>query len=92
MRIFFGGPAVGGPACVANAIGAFKGLIAKDFFKILQLAGGAANLQQCAAAAYGDAGRVIAAVFEPAKTLNDDGNDLFLAYVSDDSTHVLVPM
>ena len=88
MGIFFGGAAVGGPAGVADAEGAVEGMLAQNFFEIAQLAGGAADFEQgCVGAADGDAGGVVAAVFEAAQALNDDGDDLLTADVADDSAH-----
>ena len=45
MGIFFGGAAVGGPAGVADAEGALEGMLAEDFFKIAEFAGGAADFE-----------------------------------------------
>ena len=65
MGVFFCGAAMGCPAGVADAEGAFEGMLAEDFFKIGELAGGAAQFERGAGgAADGDAGRVVTAVFE----------------------------
>ena len=88
MGVLFSGAAVGGPAGVADAEGAVEGMFAQDFFQVVQLAGGAAHLEKSAVgAADGDAGRVVAAVFEAPQPLDDDGNDLLSADVADDSAH-----
>src|SRR5215469_2801780 len=92
VRVFFGRTAVGSPASVADAVGSFKWLITKGFLEVMQLAGGAAHLQQGAGASHGNARRVIASIFEPAKTLNDDRDDPFLPYVTYNSTHARNPM
>jgi hypothetical protein len=79
---------MGGPAGVADAVGAFERVFAQDLFEMHELAGSAADLENWAGgAADGDAGRVIAAVFEPAKALDDDRNDFFRTDVSDDAAH-----
>jgi hypothetical protein len=75
MRVFFGGAAVSGPASVADAVGAVEWLEADGLFQVSQLAFCPADLQALAVAGDGDAGRVVAAVFEPAQTVDDDGND-----------------
>ena len=51
MRVLFGGPAVRGPAGVADAVGAVERLQADGLFQVAQLAFGAANLQALAIAA-----------------------------------------
>ena len=51
MGVFFGGAAVGGPAGVADAVGAVERLQADGFFQVAQLAFGAADLQAVAIAA-----------------------------------------
>ena len=90
VGVFFGGAAVGGPAGVADAVGAVDGRGGDDGFEVAELAGGAAEFERGGVrgrAAYGDAGGVVAAVFEAAQTFNDDGDDRFGADVTDDSTH-----
>ena len=91
MRILFRGAAVGCPARVADAVGAFKGMLADDFFQIAQLARSAPKFQWAVAAiADGDAGRVIAAVLQSPKPFNDDRNGFLRAYIADNSTHALL--
>jgi len=88
VGILFGGAAVGGPAGVADAEGAVDGLFVEDGFEVAELAGGAAELEAAGAAGNGDAGGVIAAVFETAQPLDDDGHRRLGANVSDDSAHI----
>ena len=65
-----------------------RGCSREDFFEVGELAGSAADLEKSAVgAADGDAGRVVAAVFEAPEPLNDDRNDLLTADVADDSAH-----
>ena len=47
MSVLFRGAAVGGPARVADAIGAIERLQADHLFQVAQLAFGAAHLQPC---------------------------------------------
>ena len=78
---------MGGPAGVADAVGAIERLEADGLFQVAQLAFGAANLQLVSVAGDGDSGRVVAAIFQPPQAINDDRNDLLFADVSDDATH-----
>ena len=88
MGVFFGGTAVRGPAGVADAESAVEGMFAQHFFEVAQLAGGAADFEQRGVgSADGDAGRVIAAVFETAQAFNDDWNNFLTADITDDSAH-----
>jgi hypothetical protein len=72
VGVFFGGASVGGPAGVADAVGTVERMFAQDLFEVDELALGAADLN-CGAggAADGDAGGVIAAIFEAAQALDD---------------------
>ena len=87
--VFFGGAAVSGPAGVADAEGAVDGRVVDDGFEVAELAGGAAEFEAGGASGYGDAGGVVTAVLEAAKTFNDDGDDRLRTNVSNDSTHGL---
>ena len=88
VGVLFGGAAVGGPAGVADAVGAVDGVVVEDVFEVAELAGGAAELEAVAIAGDGDAGRVVAAVLEAAQSLNDDGDDFStVADVTDDAAH-----
>ena len=87
VGVFFGGAAVGGPAGVADAEGAVEGGVGDDGFEVAELAGGAAEGEAFGASGYGDAGGVVAAVFEAAQAFNDDGDDGLGTDVTDNSTH-----
>ncbi len=64
------------------------GCVGEDGFEVAELAGGAAELARpSGAAGDGDAGGVVAAVFEAAQAFHDDGDAGFGADVTDDSTH-----
>ena len=70
VGVLFGGAAVGGPAGVADAEGAVERMFAQNFFQVGELAGSAANLENgVGGAADGNAGRVVAAIFQAAQAL-----------------------
>ena len=78
VGVLFRGAAVGGPAGVADAVGAVERRGLDGGFEVAELAGGAAEVEGVrvfGGAADGDAGGVVAAVFEAAETFNDDGDD-----------------
>src|SRR5882757_5918748 len=87
MSVFFGGAAVGGPAGVADAEGAVNRGVGDDGLEVAELAGGAAEGQAFGSPGYGDAGGVVAAVFEAAQAFNNDGDDGLGTNVTDNSTH-----
>jgi hypothetical protein len=73
---------------VTDAEGASEGVVGDESFEVAELAGGAAELELAVGGAGdGDAGGVIAAVFETAQAFDDDGDGGIGANVSDDSTH-----
>ncbi len=71
MRVFFGGAAVRGPARVADAVDAVERRDADGFFEILQLAGGAADFEFAVCLHDGDAGGIVAAIFEALEAVED---------------------
>jgi hypothetical protein len=87
MCIFFGGPAMRGPARVADTVGAVEWLLPQNFFEVAQLSFGAPNLELMAFVNNSYACRVIAAVLELAQTVDYQRHDLFVSDVSDYSTH-----
>ena len=92
VGVFLGGTPVRGPAGVADAVGAVQRLEADGLLQVAQLAFGAADLQPVAIARHGDAGGVIAAVFQPLQPVQDDGHNPLLTNVSDNATHVRSPL
>src|SRR5258706_2865141 len=86
MRVFFGRSAMRRPACVPDSVGAFDGRFLQHFFQIAQFSWSAADFQ-LAIVDYGDARRVIAAIFELAQAFDYDRDDLFRSNVTDNSTH-----
>src|SRR6185437_2436848 len=91
VRVLFRGPAVRGPARVANAPAAFQRLQPDRFFQVAQLAFSPSHLHRTAVAiaADSDPGRVIPAIFQAPEPLNNDGYNPFFAYITYDSTHNL---
>ena len=78
VRVLFGGAAVGGPACVADAVGAMQRVLLQHLLEVAQLAGCAAHVELRGVglvARDGNAGGVVAAVLEAAKAFNDKGDD-----------------
>ena len=61
--------------------------MADGFFEIAELAGGAAELELAFGCDDGDARGIIAAVFEAAQAVEDEGDDFLMADVSDDAAH-----
>ena len=83
---------MGGPARVADAVGAVDWLQPDGFFEVAQLAFGAADLQPVPIAGYSYSGRVIAAIFKPSQSVEDDGNDTLLADVTNNTAHAETPI
>src|SRR5260370_30416059 len=89
MRVFLSGPAVRGPASVADAVGAVDRVYADGFFQVAQLAGSSAYRQMVIAIVDCDAGGIVTAVFQAAETIEDDGDSLSIPDVADDAAHDL---
>ena len=88
VGVLFSGAAVGGPAGVADAVGAVEGMVAEDVLKVNELAGSAADFKGfVSGAADGDSRRVVTAILETAQAFNDDGNYCFWANITNDSAH-----
>ena len=85
------GFSVGGPAGVADTGGAGQGpALLRQIGQRLQAALGLAYLQTVRSA-HGDAGGVIAPVFQPAQSLQQQRRRLLRTHISYDSTHNIVP-
>ncbi len=92
MGVLLGRTPVGGPAGVADAVGAVQRLEADGLFQVAQLALGAADLQPLAIARHGNARRVVTAVFQPFQAVQDYGHNPLLTNVSDNATHGRSPL
>ena len=79
--------AVCGPARVCNTDVAVRRRLLEGFLQHFHLADGSQALQVLRAIQHRDAGRVIAAIFEPAQTFHQDGDDIAFGDRSDDSAH-----
>ncbi|MNE37016.1 hypothetical protein D3C80_1308540 [compost metagenome] len=82
------GGAVGGPAGVADADGPGQGFGGQDGLQFADLALGAAALD-AAVDDGGDAGGIIAAVFQPLQAVDQTGNDGACARDADDAAHMV---
>ncbi len=87
MRVFFRGAAVSGPARVADAVDAVERRDANRFFEIAELARGAANFHFAVIAYHGDAGRVVAAIFEAPEPVENQRHNPLRPDIADNSAH-----
>src|SRR5688572_28847817 len=85
VGIALGGHAVGRPAGVADADGAFELLLVRELFQFRHALTGAQALQT--AIDHGHSHRVVAAVLEAAQAFQQDRDDVTPRYRGDDSTH-----
>ena len=90
MGVDLVGPAMGGPAGMADAAMAAERFAGEAVFEILQLAFGAAAREH-AVLQGGDTGRIIAAIFEPLERIHHGGRHRSAAENSDDAAHAVVP-
>ncbi len=90
MRVVVGGPAVGGPAGVPEADGAVDGPLAEEALQHLDAPGGPPDLQPLRPD-HRDARRIVAAVLEPPKALQDDVGRALGADVAHDAAHGPTP-
>ena len=58
-----------------------------DFFEITELAGGTANVEFAVAVDDGDAGGIIATIFELTQAFNDNRDNLFWADIAHNPAH-----
>ena len=91
MGVALGGLAVGRPARVADADRARQRLAAEPRLEVHKLALGAPALD-VAVDQGGDAGRIVAAIFQALQRLDQQGGDRRLADDSDDAAHVRFPV
>src|SRR5690606_30424547 len=89
--VAFGGFAVGGPAGVGDAQVAVDGFLFQGVFQFDDLAHGAGAFDAVAGGQYGDAGRVVAAVFQAAEAFDEDGGDVAFGDGAYYSAHGGVP-
>ncbi len=88
MGVDFVGATVGGPAGVAEPDGASEFLTPERIFELAELPGASVD-PDLAVFEGGDAGGVVAAIFEPLEPVHQDRHRGATAYVTDDSAHVV---
>ena len=86
VGVLLGRPAVRRPARVADAVVAVERVRGQHFLEPRELPRAAPQLDR-AVADDGHARRVVAAILEPPQPVDEDGDDLLAADVSDDSAH-----
>ena len=80
------GPAVGGPARVADAVVPVERIGLQRLLEARELAGAPAQID-AAVAHDGDAGRIVAPVLKPPQAVEQDRDDRARADVADDAAH-----
>jgi hypothetical protein len=91
MRILFARAAVSGPSCVADPDGPSDRGGLEDSLKVAQLSGRPSPLDALGRN-NGDAGRVVASIFESPQTLNQNGRRILRAHVTHDPAHIAEPL
>ncbi len=76
-----------GPARVADAVGAVERAETNRLFEIAQFSFRATDLEFVSFIDDRDTGGVVAAIFEFSQTVDNERHNLFIAYVSNNSTH-----
>ena len=87
VGIFFRGPSVRRPARVPHAIKALERLRVDRLLEVHELARAPAAFD-LPVSDDRHACRIVAAIFEAAESVNQDGNDFFRAEITDDSAHI----
>src|SRR5687768_3041072 len=87
VRVFFGWASMRGPARVADAVSAIDWAKPNRLFEVAQFAFCAADLEFVALVDDSDTGRVVAAILELSQALDDQRYDLFITYITNNSTH-----
>ena len=87
VGVLFGGAAVGGPARVPDAVGAFQRRLGDNLFEITKFARSAANFHFSVLGYDGDARGIVATVLQLTQTFDDNGNNLLGPDVADYSAH-----
>ena len=89
MGVLLRGPAVRGPARVADAVDSLERLRVDGLLEVHELARAAPSLD-LPVADDGDACGVVAAIFEPPQPVDEDGHDFLRAEIADDSAHIFL--
>ena len=86
MRVVLGDAAVRGPARVADAQRGREAFGLRGRFHFRH-ASGAAHAAHAVVAQHGDAGRVVAAIFQALEAFDQDGNHIAIRDRADDAAH-----
>src|SRR5687767_15741731 len=89
VGVFFSRASVRGPARVADAVGAIKRAKPDRFFEVAQFAFGTTYLELVTFVDHGDTRGVVTAILELAQSVDDQRHDLFVTYISNNSTHAV---
>ena len=87
VRVLLGGPAVRGPARVADAERAIHRVHPDGLFQVAQLAFGAAHGQLAVVAINRQPGRIVSAILQPPQAFQNDRNGVLRADVAHNSAH-----
>src|SRR5438067_8251754 len=87
MGILFGGTTVSRPASMPDAIGPIERTLPDSLFQVSQFAFGAADLQCGAVSCHRNSRRIVPAIFQLPKPVNNDRHYSFLLDVSNAATH-----
>ena len=87
MRVLFGGPAVRGPSRVPDAVQAFERLRVDRLLEIDEFAGASTALD-LSVTDDSDARRVVAAILEATKPVDQNRDNFLRAEITDDSAHM----
>ena len=87
MGVLFRRTSVRGPAGMADAVVAIDRIEAQNVFEIAKFTRRAADSEGFIVTVDGESGRVVAAIFEPFQSIQDDRNGALRADVTHDSAH-----
>src|SRR5436190_23978692 len=87
MRVFLGRTSVGRPTCVADAVRTIERFQANAFFKISQLSFGTPQFEVMSFIYDRNSRRIVTAILQLPKSVDDQRHYLFISNVSNNSTH-----
>src|SRR6478672_5667416 len=88
MCVLLGRSPMRRPASVADAVCSVERMKTNALFEISQLAFGTAQLEMMLLVRDGDTGRIVSAILQLSKPVDYQRNDLFITYVTYNSTHI----
>src|ERR1035437_5709833 len=89
VGVFLGRAAVGGPARVADAVGAIDGVVANGFFEVAQLALGAADVEMPVIAINREARGIVSPIFQALQAFQNNRNGAMGTDITYNATHNL---